>query len=173
MDDILASASKENLELLDQPSLEDNHHIGKPTVIPALLPANPTLMVLLTLSTLLHWMTSHLTEGPVYLTDTRRTWIHTPQHLNPYPTEGNRPPQNPMIPEAKLIPLLMLQTDTTMVTKMTTPNWAAQTNPEDPAALMDQEDQVASADPVALVVLEVHADWATTLPTSSTSCRNL
>ncbi len=77
-----------------------------------------------------------------------------------------------MIPEAKPIPLLTLQTDTTMVTKMMTPNWAAQTNLEDQVALTDQEDQVASADPVALVVLvvlEVQVDPAKTLPMSKTS----
>ncbi len=60
----------------------------------------------------------------------------------------------------------MLQTNATMVTKMTTPNRAAQTNPEDPVALMDQEDQVA------LAVLEVQADPETTLPMSKMSCRN-
>ncbi len=72
----------------------------------------------------------------------------------------------------------MLQTNATMVTKMMTPNQAAQMNLENPAALMDQEDQEA---PVALVVLEVleapmvpevQADLATTLPMSKTSCRN-
>ncbi len=80
-----------------------------------------------------------------------------------------------MIPEVKLIPLLMLQPNTTTVTKMTTPKWAAQMNPEDLVALMDQEAQVA---PVVLEVLEVPmvpevwADPATTLPTNKTSCRN-
>ncbi len=63
----------------------------------------------------------------------------------------------------------MLQTDMTMVTKITTPNWAAQTNPEDLAALMDQEDQMA---PAVLEALEVQVDPATTLPTSKTSCGN-
>ncbi len=69
----------------------------------------------------------------------------------------------------------MLQTNATMVTKMTTPNRAAQTNPEDLVALMDQEDQVA---PAALAVLEVPmvpevwVDPETTLPMSKTSCRN-
>ncbi len=87
---------------------------------------------------------------------------------------GNRLPWNLKIQEAKPIPLLMLQTNATMVT-MTTPNWAAQVNPEDLAALMDQEDQVA---PVVLEVLEVpmvpegQVDPATTLPMSKTSCRN-
>ncbi len=73
MDNIPASAFKKNLELLDQPLSEDNHHVKKPTVIPASLPNNPTITVLLILSVLLHQMTFHITEGPVYLTDTRRT----------------------------------------------------------------------------------------------------
>ncbi len=103
------------------------------------------------------------------MTDTGRTPIHTPQHPNPHPMRGNWLPRNPKIPEVKLISLLTLQTNATMVTKMMTPNRAAQTNLEDLAALMDQEDQVA---PAALEVLEVQADLATTLPTSKTSCRN-
>ncbi len=52
---------------------------------------------------------------------------------------------------------------------MMTPNQEAQMKVEDPAALMDQEDQ---EDQVALVVLEDQVDLATTLPTSKTSCRN-
>ncbi len=62
--------------------------------------------------------------------DTGKIQTHTPQHLNPHPMGGNRPLWNLMIPEAKPIPLLTLQTDMTMVTKMTTPNWAVQTNLE-------------------------------------------
>ena len=82
---------------------------------------------------------------------------------------GNRPLQNLTIPEAKPIPLLTLQTDTTKVTKITTPNQAVQTNPE---ALTDLGVQVA---PVVLevpMVLEAPVDLATTPPTSKTSWRN-
>ncbi len=166
----------------DQPPLEDNHPVGKPKITPASLHDNQTIMVLQILSVLLHPMNSHNTEGLVYLTDTRRIQIHTPQHLNPHPMGGNRPLWNPRIPEAKLIPLLTLQTDMTMVTKMTTPNQAAQMNPEDLEALTDQESLEALVDLVALVVLEVpmvpeapevQADLATILPMSKTSCRNL
>ncbi len=72
----------------------------------------------------------------------------------------------------------MLQTDMTMVTKMTTPNWAVQTNPEDPEGLMVLEVWVALVVPVVLEVQmvleapEVPADLATTPPTSKTSCGN-
>ncbi len=82
-----------------------------------------------------------------------------------------------MIPEAKLIPPLTLQTDTTMVTKRMTPNQAAQMNLEDLAALTDQ-DQVAPEVLVVLEILEapivpeVRADLATILPMSKTSCGN-
>ncbi len=123
-------------------------------------------------------MNFHNTEAPVYLTDTGKIQTHTPQHLNPHPMGGNQPPRNLTIPEAKPIPLLTLQTDMTMVTKMMTPNQAVQTNPEDPEALMDPGVQAA---PVVLEVLEVPmvpeapevlADLATTPPTSKTSCRN-
>ncbi len=88
---------------------------------------------------------------------------------------GNRPPRNLTIPEVKLIPLLMLQTDTTKVTKMMTPNQAVQMNLE---ALTDPGVQAA---PVGLEVLEVPmvpeapevpADLATTPPMSKTSCEN-
>ncbi len=107
--------------------------------------------------------------------DTERTQIHTPQHHNPHPTGGNLPPWNLMIPGAKLIPPLTLQTDTTLVMKVMTPNQAVQMNPEDPATLTDQEDQVALVDLEDLeapTVLEIWADMATTLPTSKTSCGN-
>ncbi len=79
---------------------------------------------------------------------------------------GNRLPRNLTIPEAKLIPLLTLQTDTTMVMKMTTPNRTVQTNPEDPEGLMVLEVQMVPEAP------EVPADLATTPPMSKTSCRN-
>ncbi len=82
---------------------------------------------------------------------------------------GNWLPQNLKIPEAKLIPLLMLQTN---AMKMMTPNWAAQMNLEDQVALMDQEDQVAPVVLVVSMVPEVRADPATTLPTNKMSCRN-
>ncbi len=107
---------------LDQPPSGDNHPVGKPTITPASLPDNPTITVLLILLVLLHQMTFHVTKGPVYSMDTGRTQIHTPQHLNPHPMGGNQLPWNPMIPEAKLIPLLMPQTNTSMVMKMMTPN---------------------------------------------------
>ncbi len=83
-----------------------------------------------------------------------------------------------MIPGAKPIPPLTPQMDTTMVTKVMTPNKAAQMNLEDQVASMDQEDQVALVVPVALVVLEVpmvpevQAGLATTLPMSKTSYGN-
>ncbi len=93
-------------------------------------------------------MNFHDTEGLVYLMDTEKIRTHTPWHLDPHPMGGNRPPRNLTIPEAKPIPLLMLQTDTTKVTKMMTPNQAVQTN------------------------LEVPADLATTPPTSKTSYGN-
>ncbi len=63
----------------------------------------------------------------------------------------------------------------TMVTKMTTPNQAVQTNPEDPEGLMVLEVPVV---PVVLEVQmvleapEVPVDLATTPPTSKTSCGN-
>ncbi len=92
--------------------------------------------------------------------DTGKIRTHKPQHLNPHPMGGNRPPWNLTIPEAKPIPLLMLQTDTTMVTKMMTPNLAVQTNLEAPVVLE------------VLEVPMVPGDLATTPPTSKTSCRN-
>ncbi len=91
-------------------------------------------MVLRILSVLLHPMNFHDTEGPVYLMDTGKIQTHTPQHLNPHPMGGNRPLWSLTIPEAKPIPLLTLQTDTTKVMKMTTPKQAVQTNPEVRAA---------------------------------------
>ncbi len=116
-------------------------------------------------------MNFHDTEGPVYLTDTGKIRTHTAQHPNPHPMGGNWPPQNLTIPEAKPIPLLMLQTDTTMVTEMTTPNQVVQMNPE---ALTDPGVWAVWAAPVGLEVLEVPmvleapegpADLATTPPT--------
>ncbi len=71
-----------------------------------------------------------------------------------------------MIPEAKLIPLLTLQTDTTKVTKMSTPKQAVQTNPEAWAAPVGLEVPMVPGAP------EVPADLATTPPTSKTSCGN-
>ncbi len=117
-------------------------------------------MVLPVPSVLLHQMTPHTTGGPVYSTDTGRTQTHTPQHLNPHPTGGNRLPRNPKIPEAKPIPLLTQQTNATRVMKMTTPNRAAQMDPAAPAVLE------------VPMVLEVLAAPATTLPMSKTCCRN-
>ncbi len=123
-------------------------------------------------------MNFHDTEGPVYLMDTGKIQTHTPQHLNPHPMGGNQPPWNLTIPEAKPIPLLMLQTDTTKVTKMTTPNQAVQTNLEDPEALTDPGVWVAPVGlevlevPMVLEALEVPADLAPTPPTSKTSCGN-
>ncbi len=117
-------------------------------------------------------MNFHDTEGPVYLMDTGKIRTHTPQHLNRHPMGGNRPLQNLMIPEAKPIPLLMLQTDTTMVTKIMTPNQAVQTNPEVPEALTDPGVRVALVALVALEVLEVPVDLETTPPMSKTSCGN-
>ncbi len=133
--------------------MDDNHPIGKPTVTPASLPDNPTVTVLLTLSAL-HQMTFHITKGLAYLMDTGRTQIHTPQHLNPHPMEGNLSPWNLTIPEVKLIPPLTLQTNTTTVMMDLTHNLVAQ------------------MDLVVLEVLEVQADPATTLPMSNISCRN-
>ena len=114
-------------------------------------------------------MNFHDTEGPVYLMDTGKIWTHTPQHLNRHPMGGNRPPQNLTIPEAKLIPLLTLQTDTTKVTKMTTPKQAVQMNPEAQAALVGLE---VLEVPMVPGGPEVLVDLATTPPTSKTSCGN-
>ncbi len=77
-----------------------------------------------------------------------------------------------MIPEAKLIPLLTLQTDMTKVTKMTTPNQAVQTNPENPEALTDPGVWAALVGREVLEVPMVPVDLPTTPPTSKTSCRN-
>ncbi len=143
MDDIAASASKENRNFLDRPPSEDNHPVGRPTITLASLHDNPTPTVLQILSVLLHPMNFHDTEGPVYLMDTGKIRTHIPQHLNPHPMGGNAPPRNLTIPEAKPIPLLTLQTDTTKVTRMTTPNQAVLTNPENPEALTDPGNWVA------------------------------
>ena len=102
--------------------------------------------------------------------DTRKIWTHTPQHLNPHPMGGNRPPRNLTIPEVKPIPLLMLQTDMTKVTKMKTPNQAVQTDPGVRVAPVGLE---VLEVPMVLEALEVPADLATTPPTSKTSCGNL
>ncbi len=88
---------------------------------------------------------------------------------------GNRLPRNLTIPEAKPIPLLTLQTDTTKVTKMTTPNQAVQMNPEVPEALTDPGVRVALEVlevPMVPEAPEVLADLATTSPMSKTSCEN-
>ncbi len=75
-------------------------------------------------------------------------------------------------PKKKLTPPL-----TTDMTRVVT-NLVAQMALEVPAALMDQEDQVVPAGPVALkdleepMVLGVWADLATTLPMSKISCQN-
>ncbi len=169
MDDIPASASKENPELFRSASIRgqpprretyshcsftarQSNHYSSPSPPPPPPPPPP--------SVLLHLMTPHTTGGPGYSTDTGRTQTHTLQHLNLHPMGGNQPPRNLKTPEAKLIPPLMLQTDTTVVTKRTIPNQVAQTSPEVPAALMDQGDQAAPVAP------------ATIHPTSRTSCGN-
>ncbi len=117
-------------------------------------------------------MNFHDTEGPVYLMDTGKIQTHTPQHLNPHPMGGNRPPQNLTIPEVKPIPLLTLQTDTTKVTKMMTPNQAVQMNPEVPEGWAAPVGLEVLEVPMVLEAPEVLADLATTPPTSKTSCGN-
>ncbi|PBL01898.1 hypothetical protein ARMGADRAFT_1071412 [Armillaria gallica] len=71
MEDIAASASKENPELFRSASVR-----GQPSFLPTPL-------------VLLHQMTFHVTKGLVYLTDIKRTWIHTPA---PEPTSNGRQP---------------------------------------------------------------------------------
>ncbi len=164
MDNIAASATRRIQNFLDWPLSEDNHLIGKPTATPVSSPDNLTIIVLPTPSVLLHQMISHTIGGPAYSIDTRRTQIHTPQHLNPHPTGGNLLPQNSTIPGAKLIPSLTLSTDTIMVTKVMTSNQAAQMNPEV---------QVVQKVLEAPMVWEVQVVLATILPTSKTFCRNL
>ncbi len=181
MDDIAASASKENPELFGSASVG-----GKPSRRETYNHSSFTAQQSNPYGTPNPFGTPPPSELPRH----RRTGIfdryqedpnpHTPA---PQPTSngGNRPPRNLTIPEAKPIPRLTLQTDTTKVTKMTTPNRAVQTNLEDledPEALMVPGVPVA---PVVLVVLEVQmvpeasevlADLATTPPTSKTSCGN-
>ncbi|PBK94784.1 hypothetical protein ARMGADRAFT_1078654 [Armillaria gallica] len=114
-------------------------------------------MVLLTLLVLRHPMTFQVTKGQAYSTDTERIRIHTPQHLNPPPIGNKQTAQNPLIPEVKLIPLLILQIDTTRVTMDLTPNQVTQMDLEALAAPTDQEDQ---------------AYLATMFPTSKNSYEN-
>ncbi len=74
-----------------------------------------------------------------------------------------------MILEVRPIPILILQIDTTRVMMDLTPNQVAQMDPENLAALTDQEVLVV------LVVLEVLEDWAdlaTIFPMSKISYKN-
>ncbi len=164
MDDIAASASKENPELFGsasvggQASRRETYNHSSFTARQSNPYGTPNPFG---------------TPPPNELPRHRRTGIfdgywenldpHTPSTSTDIQWGATGRPQNLTIPEAKLIPLLTLQTDTTKVTKMTTPKQAVQTNPEDPEA---------RAAPVGLEVLEIPADLATTPPTSKTSCGN-
>ncbi len=80
-----------------------------------------------------------------------------------------------MILEVRPIPILILQIDTTRVMTDLTPNQVAQMDPEDLAALIDQEVQVVQVvledleDPMAQ---EDWADLATIFPMSKISYKN-
>ncbi len=156
--------------------MEDNHHIGKPTVTSISLPDNPTTTVLPAPLVFLYQMISHTTRGLAYSTDTKKTWIHTPQHLNPHSTEDNLTLWILLtVLEVKLISLLIFQTGPTMVARNPTPNPVAQMALEAPVAPADQEDQVVLVVLKVLKVpmaLESQADPTTTIPISKISYGN-
>ena len=80
--------------------------------------------------------------------------------------------QDPMIPEVKPIPPLILRTDTTSVTMDPTPNQVAPMDPEAPVAPMDQEDQEDLVVPEVPMDQEDRADPTTILSTSKNSYEN-